>query len=174
MEAVPERLRLVESFLSSIDVETGQDDLTSLASMRRWLGEHGYPGQVAEPDRALAVRLRDQLREVLRGHHDGVPPAGTGLDGLCAPLALRVRYGAGGFRLDGAGTGARGLLTAVLAGVVLAEADGSWRRLKICRNDTCQVVFYDHSKNGSRQWCAMRPCGNRSKARAYRNRHRPG
>jgi len=55
---------------------------------------------------------------------------------------------------------------------VLADRDGSWRRVKICREDTCQWVFYDQSKNSAKQWCSMRVCGNRNKTRAYRARQR--
>ena len=48
-------------------------------------------------------------------------------------------------------------------------ADGTWRRLKACREDTCQWAFYDRSKNRSGTWCSMAVCGNRAKARAYRS-----
>jgi predicted RNA-binding Zn ribbon-like protein len=51
-------------------------------------------------------------------------------------------------------------------------AGETWDRLKACRLDDCQWVFYDHSKNRSRTWCSMRVCGNRAKARAYRERRR--
>ncbi|TKA12045.1 hypothetical protein FCI23_09025 [Actinacidiphila oryziradicis] len=47
---------------------------------------------------------------------------------------------------------------------------GTWRRLKICPSEHCQWAFYDHSKNRSGTWCQMAECGNRAKARAYRNR----
>jgi len=51
-------------------------------------------------------------------------------------------------------------------------ADESWNRLKACRLDDCQWAFYDQSKNRSRTWCSMKVCGNRAKARAYRERQR--
>jgi predicted RNA-binding Zn ribbon-like protein len=42
-------------------------------------------------------------------------------------------------------------------------------RIKICR--ACGWLFLDQSKNGSRIWCDMAVCGNRSKARrSYANR----
>jgi predicted RNA-binding Zn ribbon-like protein len=49
-------------------------------------------------------------------------------------------------------------------------ADGSWQRLKACRSDTCRWAFVDNARNRSRQWCDMRVCGNRQKARLYRQR----
>jgi predicted RNA-binding Zn ribbon-like protein len=60
----------------------------------------------------------------------------------------------------------------VLAAMVIAEREGSWHRLKICREDTCQWVFFDRSKNQSKTWCSMRVCGNRNKTRSYRSRQR--
>src|SRR5207237_71821 len=49
-------------------------------------------------------------------------------------------------------------------------ADGTWARIKACRNDRCQKAFYDTSKNRSGAWCSMAGCGSRLKARAYRHR----
>ena len=45
-------------------------------------------------------------------------------------------------------------------------ADGTWSRLKACREDDCHWAFYDRSRNRSGQWCVMAVCGNRNKARA--------
>jgi predicted RNA-binding Zn ribbon-like protein len=46
--------------------------------------------------------------------------------------------------------------------------DGSWSRLKACRQ--CGWAFYDYSRNRSGSWCSMQLCGNRTKTRAYRRR----
>ncbi len=59
-----------------------------------------------------------------------------------------------------------------MAIVVRAMADGSWSRIKACRNDTCRWLFYDQSRNRSGTWCTMAICGSRMKARAYRARQR--
>jgi predicted RNA-binding Zn ribbon-like protein len=54
-------------------------------------------------------------------------------------------------------------------------ANGTWERLKACAlHDTCEWAFYDWSKNRSGTWCDMKVCGNRSKARAYRERQKTG
>ena len=58
------------------------------------------------------------------------------------------------------------------AAVIDAHAAGTWPRLKVCVEDTCQWAFIDSSKNRSRSWCSMRICGNRTKTRAYRARNR--
>ncbi len=70
--------------------------------------------------------------------------------------------------------GIDGALARVMAIVVQAESDGTWARLKVCKDDECQWAFYDHSRNRSGQWCVMAVCGNRNKARTYRKRRREG
>ncbi len=45
-------------------------------------------------------------------------------------------------------------------------------RLKICGH--CGWLFIDRSKNRSRMWCDMAVCGNRTKAKRFYERHRPG
>jgi predicted RNA-binding Zn ribbon-like protein len=42
-------------------------------------------------------------------------------------------------------------------------------RVRTCESDTCQWLFLDTSKNHSRRWCDMKQCGNRAKARRFRN-----
>ena len=58
----------------------------------------------------------------------------------------------------------------VVAAAFGAMLDGSWARLKACRN--CHWSFYDYSPNRSAAWCSMQLCGNRAKTRAYRRRKR--
>ena len=61
-------------------------------------------------------------------------------------------------------------LLGVVAIVLGAMLDGTWSRLKACRN--CCWSFYDYSPNRSATWCSMQLCGNRSKTRTYRTRRR--
>ena len=41
-------------------------------------------------------------------------------------------------------------------------------QVRVCAADDCDWLFLDTSRNGSRRWCDMRVCGNRSKVRRYR------
>ncbi len=66
--------------------------------------------------------------------------------------------------------GVDGLLGQVLAAAFECMRDGSWPRLKACRN--CHWAFYDESRNRSAAWCSMQLCGNRLKTSAYRRRKR--
>jgi predicted RNA-binding Zn ribbon-like protein len=67
------------------------------------------------------------------------------------------------------------LVTKDVVGAVLAAASrlavlDRWERVKICPADDCRWAFYDRSRNHSRTWCSMQVCGNREKARAWRER----
>ncbi len=172
---VPEQLHLVESFANSIDHDSGQDDLESPERFGRWLADHGFPDvRPTADDLAFAVGMRGALRDELMAHHDDMPAvdARARLDGYAARIPLRASFGGGPATLVPAGEGLHALLGAVLAAMVLAEREGRWHRLKLCREDTCQVVFFDHSKNRSKTWCSMQVCGNRNKTRSYRGRRR--
>jgi predicted RNA-binding Zn ribbon-like protein len=39
-----------------------------------------------------------------------------------------------------------------------------------CESETCAWVFLDRTRNHSRRWCVMGDCGNRAKARRFRER----
>ena len=71
-------------------------------------------------------------------------------------------------------SGVSAALGRILATVVRATDEGIWGRLKVCTNDACQWAFYDRSRNRSGKWCTMEVCGNRMKARAFRQRQGTG
>lgn len=190
-EDFPEQLRLVESFANSVDVEGGEDDLDSLDRFARWLAAHGFPAAAAAATTAdldLARALRSALRDEMLAHGGHEPegdpepspaegPAAADprrrLDELAARIPLRAHFGAGPATLVPVGQGVPAVLGQVLAAVVVAERDGLWHRIKICREDTCRWVYFDRSKNASKTWCSMQVCGNRNKTRAYRGRRKP-
>ena len=66
--------------------------------------------------------------------------------------------------------GLDGVLGVLVAIAYEAMRDGSWARLKACRN--CGYLFWDASRNRSAAWCSMRLCGNRLKVRRHRRRRR--
>jgi predicted RNA-binding Zn ribbon-like protein len=45
-------------------------------------------------------------------------------------------------------------------------------RLRRCASPDCALIFYDSSRPGRRRWCSTERCGDRMRARAYRERHR--
>jgi predicted RNA-binding Zn ribbon-like protein len=166
-------LEAVRDFLNTLDLENGTDALASTSGCEAWLKDHDPTvGHATARDLELARRMRSALRSAVRGHHDDRPPERppiAGLDEVAAKLPLRVTLDADGRpALASLTAGVRGYLARILAAV--AGAGLGWSRLKICPADDCQWAFVDVSRNGSRRWCSMDVCGNRSKTRSYRRR----
>lgn len=144
-----------------------------------WLMEHGLlvaGVRVTRSELERGRELQDALLQLALANADepaAVARAGRVLDNQAARSGLAVRFGPDA-RLEAQAGGVDGALGRLLATVAEAMADGSWRRVKACREETCRWVFVDRARNRSRQWCSMEVCGNRAKARAYRARQGAG
>jgi predicted RNA-binding Zn ribbon-like protein len=176
-QRVPGELELVRQFVNTYDVEDDLDEIGSPEELRGWLGRHGLEAgpRIGEQDVEQARRLRDALRALTLANNGEPldPQAIPALNAVAAGAQLQVRFGAQGEpHLEPAGEGAEAALGRLLAIVFGAMADGTWGRLKACREHSCQWAFYDLSKNRSATWCSMKVCGNRNKARAFRARQR--
>jgi predicted RNA-binding Zn ribbon-like protein len=151
--AVTADVDLVLDFLNTVDVGADTDLLTDPAARRAWLAARGLT------DTDDAAEVRAALRAAV----------GDPAPGAAASATVTVSLGPDGPRL----------VAGDVAGAVLAAASrlavlGEWERVKICPADDCRWAFYDRSRNHSRTWCSMRACGNREKARAWRERTRAG
>jgi predicted RNA-binding Zn ribbon-like protein len=176
-KAAPDQLDHIRVFVNTFDIETRDDQLADPAALSAWLQDRDL---LADGDTALSdadVRQARSLREALRKlllAHNGAPldPAAVDEVNAAAKSAeLVVRFDEHGHAdLAPVRPGIDGALGRLLAVVYRAMADGTWERLKACRDDTCEWAFYDWSKNRSGAWCDMAVCGNRAKARAYRER----
>jgi predicted RNA-binding Zn ribbon-like protein len=174
----PEPLHLVQRFVNSADLETGRDDLATPDALRDWLAAHGLMGPdepAMERDLRRALDAREGLRALLLAHNSSPLHAGAveRLNRAASRAGMLLRFHPdGAARLDPDASGVDGAIARLMAIVATATADGTWRRLKACVNETCQWAFYDRSKNRSGKWCKMEECGNVEKARAYRERQR--
>jgi predicted RNA-binding Zn ribbon-like protein len=171
----PDDLGLVQRFVNSADLETGEEELESPTALSAWLAERGLLAQgtrttAAELERAKEVR--EGLRGLLLAHNGGVtdPEAVKRLERVASQAVLRAGFAGGAPRLEPAAKGVDGALARLLAIVTAAAAEGSWQRLKACADEGCRWAFYDRTKNRSGRWCSMAACGNQQKARAYRER----
>jgi predicted RNA-binding Zn ribbon-like protein len=175
----PEPLALVQDFCNTFDLEGEVEELTGPDQLRAWLITRDLldrKAQVSGGDLERALSIRGGLRELARANASlpvdeaAIRTLNLALD----PALLQARFDpAGAWRLDPGASGVDGALARLAAIVIDAMGDGTWRRLKPCRNHDCRWLFYDHSTNRSGTWCTMAVCGNRLKARAYRRRHRP-
>ncbi len=148
----------MQQFINSVDLENDVDWLPA------WLDEHSLAGEVER-----ARELREALRALALANNvfpldtDAVDTINAAAVRVSLELSTDGRLGvrAGGDALD-----------RVVALAFAAMLDGSWERLKACRN--CHWSFYDYSPNRSATWCSMQLCGNRKKTRAYRRRKATG
>ena len=162
-KAAPEPLRLVQLFVNTVDREHGREWIGTVRDLRGWLRDRGLSARGIDGAAvARAHELREALRELLLANNGET----------CDRAALEVVGRADvDVRLTGpAAIDLRGAspLDEIVAVAYVAMLDGTWTRLKACRN--CRWAFYDYSKNRSAGWCSMLICGNRSKTRAYRRR----
>jgi hypothetical protein len=139
---------LLVDFLNTLDVEDGTDALATSAGLTSWATDHGLEAGSLDDAR----RTRDALRSLVTGGRPELPavslhPSCEG-DGVC----LRSNT----------------VAEAAIAATVVLSIQGKIGRVKLCQAETCRFAYYDHSRNGSRAWCSMEICGNRSKARNFR------
>lgn len=176
----PGALEHVREFVNTVDIEDGTERLDSPQALARWLQDeglcdpHGDPNDVTAADLIHARELREALRAILLAHNgDSEPPAEAVaiLDAAAQRARLQLRFDRSATgTLEPTAKGVDAALGRLVAIVHAASADGTWTRLKACREHACEWAFYDHTKNRSGAWCDMAVCGNRAKARAYRER----
>jgi predicted RNA-binding Zn ribbon-like protein len=130
-----------------------------------------------EPERARAIaagaiELREALYRLFAALARQQPPPAAELSTLnrwWRSLELgpdfRWRWAAGADAPDS-------LLGQVLVSAVDLLTSARRERVRSCGAETCLWLFLDTSKNGSRRWCDMNQCGNRTKARRFYRRQR--
>jgi predicted RNA-binding Zn ribbon-like protein len=176
-ELAPGDLAIVQKFINAWDLQ-GVDRLSKPVSLEHWLAEHWLlkdKGRVTEADLRHAVEVREALRDMLAANDgEGVPKdAVETLSRAARSAQLVVQFEPDGkAKLEPAASGVDAALGKILAIAFRAMLEGTWQRLKACRDDTCRWAFYDRSKNRSGSWCLMSVCGNRYKARKHREQHR--
>lgn len=154
-KAAPPPLREVQLLINTVDLHNEADWLAG------WLAERDIPA--SEEERARG--LREALRALVLANN-GVPLEAGALELVNdAARSATLRVAADASLAVEAGGDALDRVVAIALGAML---DGTWSRLKACRN--CCWSFYDYSPNRSATWCSMQICGNRKKTREYRRR----
>jgi predicted RNA-binding Zn ribbon-like protein len=182
VELAPPGLHLTQALANSFAAKAGRDadPLAELDRAQAFVDE--LTGQWAESQQQEAAprlvlseaelerlrRLRDTVRALLREPGEAGPVNGP--DGLEAGVRVVVRRRTAAAVPTGSGAG--WVESAVGAELLLAADQGVLRRLKLCRKPTCEVAFYDRSKNNSRVWHDMARCGTPQQMREYRKRKR--
>jgi len=160
-QTAPAPLEPVRALLNSWLIPNDSREPTDLFG--DFAREHGWTARESARVRELRTDLRHMVET---GHVEA-----DALNRWIAKCDLRPRVDEGELVYSHDG----GPASALLAAVVCAIGDGSWKRLKACPD--CRWVFYDNTRNGSKRWCLMyaggpegRACGTIAKVRRYRDR----
>jgi predicted RNA-binding Zn ribbon-like protein len=169
----PMPLLVVQSFVNTWEGDSGVDLLSDPVAGPRWLREAGLADGV-DVDLVRAREVRESVRALLV-QNSGDEVAGPGqlapLRALAEGADLCAAVGDdGSVDVEPAGGG----LAALLLIIHDAQRDGSWERLKACRNPDCRWAYYDRSHASRGAWCDMAVCGNRMKNRSLRSRRSAG
>lgn len=173
----PGELEVLRSFVNTYDLEDGADDIATPEGLRDWLASRGLISKnerLDEGDVRQARSVREAIRSLLLANNgfEVDPRAVETLNNAARSAEVVVSFGdAGAPQLSAVRPGLQGALGRLLGVAYRSMADGTWERLKACPAHDCEFAFYDASKNRSGTWCNMEVCGNRAKARAYRERH---
>lgn len=172
----PGALGLVQAYVNTVGLQRGVEELADQDTLGAWLVAHRLmePAEpVTDADLKHAIAVREGIRGVIGANSGGrvYPLDVATLNQAATASRLRARFGADGrARLEPEAGGVAGAMGRVVAAVFTAMAESDWRRLKLCGAPTCRRAFYDGSRNRSSRWCTMATCGNRDKARRFRER----
>jgi predicted RNA-binding Zn ribbon-like protein len=185
---VPDELANLYDFANTLDVRhfthrgvqhQEDDELTGARELGAWMSQRGLSSTGARITPAMfdaALQLRAAVRGYLecdpvqrRKNGDAVRALNTAL-GLF-PLLAEARNDDGMVLQAARGDALAGLST-VVAELYDGSIKGTLDRLKLCAAPECRRAFFDRSKPATRRWCMSTLCGNRTKTRTYRERHR--
>jgi predicted RNA-binding Zn ribbon-like protein len=170
----PGRLRLVQAFVNTLDMEHGREVYGDPPALRRYLAGLGHdPGPLDPAGFERALDLREGLRRLLLANNGSPfdPEAAAAVERAARTARLTLRFDDDGrAHLVPQADGIDAVLGTIAAAVYGAMEEGTWLRLKACRRGVCHWVFWDQSRNRSGTWCHMTVCGNRTKTKAYRAR----
>ncbi len=161
----PEPLEVVQDFVNTNWLRTGEEHLGDPRSLDSWLSDHAlfdstsHPTPTRKPandaDLELALRLRTSLKRMLaRASQPSASPAEPQAEaGEFPDLPVLISLGANGHtHARPAATGVPGSLAWILIAAWDGERSGRLERLKLCAAPDCGWAYYDPSRNKSATW----------------------
>ncbi|CAM01507.1 putative RNA-binding Zn ribbon-like protein [Saccharopolyspora erythraea NRRL 2338] len=155
----------------------GPDELAEWLAVAGLLGAE--PGGSARPSSAhlrTALELREAVDRAARARASGARLEPSDID-LINRTARHSHLAARQIRQDGDGAVVSwapppvdpvlAALGALAADAVDLLATDPPPAVRVCAAGRCGIRFLDGSPAGNRQWCSMRRCGNREKARQH-------
>jgi predicted RNA-binding Zn ribbon-like protein len=185
---VPDQLANLYDFANTLDVRrfthhgvqhVQGDELKGPRELGAWMSQRGLLFTGAKITPAMlqsALQLRTGIRSYLQCDPVGRRKSNDAVRSLNRALRLFPLLAEAssdrGVALRPAGGDALAALSAVVAELYNGSLTGTLDRLKMCAAEECRRVFFDRSKPATRRWCMSALCGNRTKTRTYRERHR--
>jgi predicted RNA-binding Zn ribbon-like protein len=185
---VPDELAHLYDFANSLDVRhfthhgvqhMQGDELAGPRELAVWMSQRGLSSTGTKITPAMfdsALQLRASVRGYLECDPAERRKDNAAVRSLNNTMKLFPLVAEAGDDRSMVLRGARGDALAGLSAVVAELYDGSIKgtldRLKMCAAEECRRVFFDRSKPSTRRWCMSTLCGNRTKTRTYRERHR--
>jgi predicted RNA-binding Zn ribbon-like protein len=145
--------------------------------LKRWLTIVGLPGEgcvVRKGDLIAARALREAIHRVVTGTRSKV--SGSAEVALLNQWARRKSLSP---QLEAHGrtkswiaepTPKPALCTIARDAIDLVSGP-HLSLVRQCQGEDCTILFVDTSRAGHRRWCSMEECGNRNKAKSFRERH---
>jgi len=151
-----------------------EDLLSSPVLLGEWVAAAGLvdsPPVVSEAEFARAIEVREAVYRLARASVTGGRRSQNDVDVINAAAAAAPVT----VVLTQAGVRREGTADAVVADLARAAATllggPPEARIRECEDPPCTRLFVDASRAGSRRWCEMSGCGNRTKAAGFRARH---
>ena len=151
--------------------DLGGADAWLRGALDAWSAATGSPAPAIHLDEHDLPALRDH-RELLRESLRPAPgPQSAPSREIAAKVLLAVTPD-GAVRYEPFESGWRAVRALASVEALLAQATGTWPRLKACAYPPCGACFYDSSPNRTRVWHDTKLCGNITNLRASRARKR--
>lgn len=147
------------------------DLLATVDGVEAWLRVVGIEGATAGAAQEPLVEARAAIRAVVSA---GDPASASDrLNSVLARGRLRLSLGPDGRSQRVVEVDDPPWRPAVLAAYdLLSLLDARPERIRRCDHPNCVLWFLDTSRNGTRRWCSMATCGNRSKVQRHYSRSR--
>jgi predicted RNA-binding Zn ribbon-like protein len=151
------------------------DRLAAPRDLSRWIAEAGIAEAPPATPELLddARQLREAIRRVLDSARDGGRPSASDLtlvnEWARSPVPA-PQIGPDFARLSVGADPVSGALARIARESAEFITGSDLARVRSCAG--CALLFVDRSRPGTRRWCSMERCGNRSKTARYRESRR--
>ncbi len=172
----------VESLLQYADLATWcqQVGLVTAAEAQELQREAAKSPLQASAILQRAIALREAIYRIILAHLLGNNTPDLDLELLNAEIALVASFrklmpAGDGFAWtwDSGANSLAGMLGPIARSAAALLTSPELYRVGMCADeDGCGFLFFDTSRNRSRQWCSMEDCGNRAKAQRHYRRQK--